>query len=252
MLLHHRIEGSGPTVVLLHPVGLDLTCFDGLVPELTPRFQVIRADMRGHGRSPAVSCDVRLADYADDVHDLLIALGLAPAAVVGFSFGGMIAQSFGLAHASDVGALVIGACPSTLSTEQREMMLERGTAAVRLGMEAVAEPTMRRWFTPAFLGSDEAQAVRQRLVTDDVRGWAAAWRAISELDTQPDLGSIAVPTLCVAGEMDTAAPPEVVQAVAAAIPNARFVVIRGTSHMLFIEQPRAVGAAIATFLAEAF
>jgi 3-oxoadipate enol-lactonase len=247
--LYHQIDGTGPAVVLLHPVGLDMTCFTALTGELSPRFQVVRLDLRGHGRSPAVACDMQLADYAEDVHELLVEFGLAPASIVGFSFGGMIAQTLALSHPTDVRALVIGACPSTLAIDQRAAMLERGTSAVRLGMEAVVEPTLERWFTPGFRTSGDAQRIARQLLADDVRGWAAAWRAISTLETQPRLAAITAPTLCLAGELDASAPPAVVRTIASAITGAQFVVVPGAPHMLFIEQPQAVARIIAGFLA---
>jgi pimeloyl-ACP methyl ester carboxylesterase len=48
--LHHKIEGSGPHVVLLHPVGLDLTFLEPVAAELCRSFAVLSIDLRGHGR----------------------------------------------------------------------------------------------------------------------------------------------------------------------------------------------------------
>ena len=49
--LYYEIEGDGQTIVLLHAVGLDLTCWEAQVEVLAPRFRVLRVDLRGHGRS---------------------------------------------------------------------------------------------------------------------------------------------------------------------------------------------------------
>ena len=80
-------------------------------------------------------------------------------------------------------------------------------------------------------------AARERLLSTDVRGWADAWTAIAAIDTAPRLKDIRVPTLCLVGELDKSTPPPVVQKIADAIPGARFVVMPGGPHMLFIEQP---------------
>lgn len=103
--LHHKIEGSGPHVVLLHPVGLDLTFLEPLAVELRRNFTVLSVDLRGHGHSPASPPAQSLDDYADDVHVLLGARGFAPAAVAGFSFSGMVAQHRALNYPKDVSAL---------------------------------------------------------------------------------------------------------------------------------------------------
>jgi pimeloyl-ACP methyl ester carboxylesterase len=112
-LLNHAIEGSGPNVVLLHPVGLDLACWDEVVKALAGRYRVLRVDLRGHGKSSAAAPGATLADYAEDVHALLSHLRFAPAAVVGLSFGGMITQTLAINHPEDVSALAICGCPCT-------------------------------------------------------------------------------------------------------------------------------------------
>ena len=94
----------------------------------------IRVDLRGHGASPTAPPALALADYAEDVHALLTRLRCAPAAVVGFSFGGMLAQVVALTYPQDVNALVISACPSTLSDEGRAVVAGRGAQAERRGM----------------------------------------------------------------------------------------------------------------------
>jgi 3-oxoadipate enol-lactonase len=47
--LHHKIDGSGAHVVLLHPVGLDLTFLEPVAAELRRNFTVLSVDLRGHG-----------------------------------------------------------------------------------------------------------------------------------------------------------------------------------------------------------
>jgi 3-oxoadipate enol-lactonase len=248
--LHHVIEGTGPRVAMLHPVGLDLTFLQPVAAELSRRYTVLRVDARGHGQSPATPPADRLEDYADDLHALLAQREFAPCAVVGFSFGGMIAQTLALRHPQDVSALVPCACPSTLAEQNRAVAAERGATAECGGMEAVLDATLARWFTDAFRAGSGAEPARRRLLADDVGGWAHAWRAMARIDTAPHLHAIRVPTLCIAGEVDKSSPPEVVAAIAMAIPGARFTTIPGAPHMLFIEQPHAVAKAILAFLDE--
>jgi pimeloyl-ACP methyl ester carboxylesterase len=68
--LHHKIGGTGPHVILLHPVGLDLTFLEPVAAELCRSFTVLNVDLRGHGHSPASPPARSLDDYADDVHVL--------------------------------------------------------------------------------------------------------------------------------------------------------------------------------------
>lgn len=250
MELNYRLEGAGPRIVLLHPVGLDLTSFDELTAELSGRFQVLRPDLCGHGGSPRIEGDAvpQLEDFAQDVQALMHHLRHTPAVIIGFSFGGMVAQTLALNHPDDVNGLVSSACGSTFSGETRRVLRERGDAALRNGMASVVDSTVERWFTAGFreLGGDTA--VRQRLLTDDTRSWKQTWYAIAELDTAQRLHEIAVPTLCLAAEKDASVSPETVAAIAKAIPGARFAVVPNAPHMLFIEAPQAAAAVITEFL----
>jgi 3-oxoadipate enol-lactonase len=249
--LHYDIQGTGPHVVMLHPVGLDLTCFDQLAAMLSKRFTVLRVDLRGHGRSTSTHPAHSLEEYAEDVHALLGSLNFAPAGIVGFSFGGMVAQVLALTYPEDAAALVIAACASTLSDEARRVLAERGTQAQREGMSAVLETTLQRWFSIASQERDGVRQVRECLLAADVDAWAQAWRAMAAVDTLPKLSAIRVPTLCLAGEHDVSAPPHTLEVIAQNINGARVEVVPGAPHMCFIEQPEPVGRILTDFLGNA-
>ena len=246
--LHYALEGEGPTVVLLHAVGLDLTCWDAQAPALRPKFRVLRVDLRGHGRSDVPPPPYTLEGFAEDVHELLGALQLAPAHVIGLSLGGMVAQILALDYPQAVRSLVLADTNSTLPPDARPAMVERGEAAKRGGMSAVVDTTLARWFTPGFLGADVVARCRERLLTDDVQAWAASWRAISELDTEPRLKEVRVPTLVITGEADAAAPVARAQAMAGLIPGARLDIVAGAPHMAPLERPDLFNAAVLEFL----
>ncbi len=246
--LYYEVEGDGQPVLLLHPIGLDLTCWDAQVAALVPGFRVLRVDLRGHGRSQVPRAPYSLAGMAGDAHGLLQTLQIGAAHVIGLSLGGMVAQVLALEHPDDVRSLVLADTVSTLTPEARAAILERGAAARRGGMAAVLDTTLARWFTQGFLQAPVARRCRERLLADDVEGWAGAWQAISEVETQPRLKDIRVPTLVIAGEADVSAPPARAEAMAAAIPGARLHIVPGAPHMLPLEQPAAFNAAVLDFL----
>lgn len=246
--LHHQVDGRGPRVLLLHPIGLDLRCFEPLVAELAGRHTVLRVDLRGHGKSPSGLPAPALEDYAEDVHALLTEIGFLPTAVVGFSFGGMVAQLLALDHPQDVSALVIAACAATLEADGRRILAERGATAERHGMSTVLDATTARWFSPEFLARGDDRDVRQQLATLAVGTWADAWRAMSTIDAAARLHEVKVPTLCLAGGADQSAPPDTVRQIARRIAGSRFEVVAGAPHMLFIEHRREVAAILDDFL----
>jgi pimeloyl-ACP methyl ester carboxylesterase len=112
----------------------------------------------------------------------------------------------------------------------------------------VLAATLERWFTPGFRAAGRADAATARLLSNDVEGWAQAWHAMAAIDTLPRLGSVRVPTLCLAGECDVSSPPAAMKEVAAAIPGARYAELAGAPHMLFIEQPAETARVLGDFL----
>jgi 3-oxoadipate enol-lactonase len=250
MILNHAVEGAGRSVLLLHPVGIDLSFLAPLAALLAKHYRVMRMDLRGHGGSPLMPLAHDLGDFADDVHDTLAHSGFGPCAVVGFSFGGMVAQTLALRHAADVSALIPCAGPCTQTPEGRIVAASRGTDALERGMGVVLEAAMDRWFTPAFRASGGADAAEKYLRERDPCGWAQGWKAIAAIDTLPHLPQVCVPTLCIAGELDKSSPPEKVKMIADAVPGAQFRVVAGAPHMLFIEQPEAVAQEIIAFLGD--
>lgn len=246
--LNYDLGGQGPSVVLLHPVGLDLTFLAPVAAILRKEFTVLTVDQRGHGKSPASAPAHSLVDYADDVHAVLARFALAPAAVVGFSFGGMVAQELALKYPQDVSALVICASRDSFPPVVRDIARARGDDARQRGMADVLEATLDRWFTPAFRAGGKDDAAKARLLSGDVEGWAQAWHAMAAVDTAARLRKVRAPTLCLAGELDKSSPPDVVKDMVAAIPGARYAELAGAPHMLFLEQPEATARVVGDFL----
>jgi 3-oxoadipate enol-lactonase len=248
MKLNYTLEGQGKNVVFLHPVGLDLTCWDAVAAQLAGKYRLLRVDLRGHGRSPRVEHALEIADFASDVNELLIELNFVPSAVVGLSFGGMVAQAYALEFSHGLSKLVVAGCPCTLPDAGRDILRARGRAALVQGMEPLIEETLQRWFTPPFIASGGAEGIRRRLITTDPAAWNSAWHAIASLHTAPRLHEILVPTLCIAGELDFAAPPAALLEIARRVPNSRVLVLPGTPHMMQVERPDLVASTLSAFL----
>lgn len=242
--------GSGPLVLLLHPVGLDKTFWDPLPARLSDRFEVMAVDLAGHGESPPAARPGSMEDRVADIAGLIESTGRGRACVLGVSFGGMIAQNLALARPELVSALVLTACPGRIAPEARETLRQRGADAEANGMEAILDATLRRWFTEPFLSTEVVARVRERLLANSVSGWAAAWEAIATHDALDQLHAVKVPTLVVAGEHDLSTPVEAKRALAAAVPGSRLEIIPGAPHMLQIECAETYAGIVSAFLDE--
>ncbi len=88
----YRLAGSGPVLVLIHGITSSSRTWERVLPALAEHHTVLAPDLLGHGESAKPRGDYSLGAYASGVRDLMIALGLTPATVVGHSLGGGIAM----------------------------------------------------------------------------------------------------------------------------------------------------------------
>ena len=99
ILLHgHRmtflIAGEGPAVALIHGVAGRAGQWEKVIELLSRSYTVVAPDLLGHGESAKPRGDYSLGAHATGIRDLLVALGLTRASIVGHSFGGGIAMQF--------------------------------------------------------------------------------------------------------------------------------------------------------------
>ena len=88
--LYYELSGSGEPLVLVHGSWGDHHVWDDVVARLAPSFRVLAYDRRGHSASERPVGQGSVFEDADDLAGLIDELGLAPAHVVGNSFGGVI------------------------------------------------------------------------------------------------------------------------------------------------------------------
>ncbi|MFE5480974.1 alpha/beta fold hydrolase [Streptomyces sp. NPDC056527] len=99
--------GSGPPVVLLHGLAGHAGEWDALARALSPRYQVVAVDQRGHGASERLPREVSRAAYVADVVAVLEQLDLHRPVLIGQSLGGHTAMLTAAAHPHLVRALVL-------------------------------------------------------------------------------------------------------------------------------------------------
>lgn len=247
--LNWRQDGpaSGPTVLLVHALGLDLRLWDGIVPLLPAHLHLIRLDLRGHGQSPVPPPPYRLGMLVRDAEVLLDGLGVRDAVVVGLSLGGLVAQGLAAKRLDLVRALVLSNTAARIGT--RAMWDDRAAAVESGGIAAIADGVLARWFPPR--AQDGAAALRARAMLLDCppEGYRGAAAALGGADLITPTSGLRLPALCLAGSDDGATPPDMVRELAALIPGARFELMRGAGHLPPLDQPAAFAQHVAAFCA---
>ena len=81
--------------------------FINQIEHFQSRYRVIAPDTRGHGRSPRGEAPFTIAQFANDLYDFMQGLGIARAAILGFSDGANIAMKFAMQHPEMVKALIL-------------------------------------------------------------------------------------------------------------------------------------------------
>lgn len=106
--LYYDLRGQGPRLLVISGTNGDLRRKPNIFESpLVERFTVLAYDQRGLGQSSKPDRPYSMADYADDAARLMDALGWSRARVIGFSFGGMVAQEFALRHPGKVERLAL-------------------------------------------------------------------------------------------------------------------------------------------------
>ena len=255
--LYYEVHGDGPPLLLVMGIGYDSSLWTlAQVPALSTQFQVVLVDNRDAGRSSKATHPYRISDMADDLAGLLDALGIARSHLLGLSMGGMIAQEFALRHPDRLDRLVLsgtGAAPARAAVDPIRIWswvkANDATGEVFGGQQFVS------LFSTSFLRNHQAVRDTAELIASNPypmspEAYQRQADAYGQFDALDRLGAIAAPTLVVVGEQDLVTPPWIAKEVAAAIPGARFELIRGdgSSHVVPIERPDDFNGLVSDFL----
>lgn len=161
--LYYELEGDGPPLVLVHGSWDDHRSWDYLLPNLVPRFRVLRYDRRGHGASECPPGQGRISEDVADLAGLIERLDLAPAHIVGHSYGATVTLLLALEHPQ--------LCRTVTIHEPPVLNLLAGTEAA--GLFAEARRRMQRVVDLLIDGQTE-QATR--MFVDEVGFGPGTWQ----------------------------------------------------------------------------
>jgi 3-oxoadipate enol-lactonase len=246
----YRAGFEGPPIVFLHGVGGDHAAWRPQLLHFASCFRCFAWDMPGYGASPPR--EMTFPALAGALAELLDALSLPRVHLVGQSLGGMIAQEFAATHGDRLLSLALIATSPAFGRSDKDWQqkfiddrigaLERGKTMPELARANVGR-IVGSGSDPA--GVEIAIACTANL---PVESYKQAIRMIVGFDRRESLANIKVPTLAMAGAVDSVAPAPMMEKMAGRIPGARFVAMPGAGHLINLEQPAAFNAALGGFL----
>ncbi|MCC6312593.1 MAG: alpha/beta fold hydrolase [Thermomicrobiales bacterium] len=234
---------AAANIVFLHGLGGSISTWTQVLGEFVPEARVAALDLPGHGRSDkpdAAETDYSVAAMATTVGDAIVALGMAPAVIVGHSMGAAVALQIALERPKIVRGLVL-VNGAGLGKEISATLVDR----------VEAEPSLdeARQMLELFFENKRlilARGVEEMHQARSAPGADAALKAVAaaafdregqKVSFVDRLGDITVPTLIVWGEFDRVIPVGHAAAAAKAIPGSWLEVFEGIGHVPQIEAP---------------
>jgi pimeloyl-ACP methyl ester carboxylesterase len=261
----YRVTGSGPPIVLIHGMLNSSSHWQSVALNLASDYTVIAPDLIGHGDSAAPRGDYSLGAHAASIRDLLAAVGIDRATIVGHSLGGGVAMQFFYQFPQRVERLVLissGGLGHEVSPVLR-------TAALP-GMSALLSLTINPRLLSAL--AETGRRLRQRGVRAGVHMQAVA-RALSPLENADARGAFlhtlravidvhgqrvsatdrlylleSLPTMIVWGERDNTIPLIHGRNAHQAIPHSRFRTLPQAAHFPHLEDPDGLSEVLREFI----
>lgn len=234
--IHYKTKGSGYPIILLHGVFQDMDVFEPLIKKLSKNYQVISIDLRGHGLSDTPH-DSRVDDYISDIQQLLNALFINSAYVIGLELGATIATGLTYKNPDLINGMVLINPTDDHSTFPDNRIYDRHADEIRTMSDEDKEKYLLRFryknikqakkFVKAHIPSNDLQTMEEEI---------AVKRSFKDFDIISLLPDIETRTLVISGQYDGKILYSEGKRISELLPNAEFKLFEGSGELPFIEE----------------
>ncbi len=246
--IHAEVHGTAePALVFLHYWGGTSRTWRKVTAELEGQFKTVAYDARGWGKSDKTLAGYKLADLADEALSLVKALGIKQYVLVGHSMGGKVAQLAASRRPEGLLGLILVAPAQPTPRHNPDEMREQ-----QLHAYDNRENVLKAIGSGRLTARPPSPEILEQIVEDSLSGSREATMAypmesILE-DISAEVANINVPTVLLAGELDQVDSIERHKTeVLAYLPNAEFKIIKGSGHLIPIDEPVQLAKEIASF-----
>ena len=231
-------RASGAPVILLHGLGDSWRSFEAVLTRLPPTIRAVAVTLRGHGDASRPE-HYSFETMASDVVQLMDAVGLTAAVVVGHSMGSVVAQHLAVLAPDRVLGLVLIGGFATLEGDPRVQASWQSTVSA---LDDPVDPAFVRAFQASTLTRPVPASWLDGVVAESLKLPARVWRALwrMHLDSPACVGargSGPVPTTLLWGDDDAFVPRQQQERLQTLWPGARLRIYAGHGHALHWEAP---------------
>ncbi len=252
--LYYEVHGQGPPLLFVSGLGGTANFWSSHVEHFAASHTVILHDHRGTGQSSPSEIDYSIAQMADDVVQLMDALGVEHADLLGHSTGGAIGQSLALDHAQRLGKLVLSATWAGKDPYFELLFTGKRRILVELGAEEYLRALLMDAYPPEWL-RDHADAVARPSPADVAARVPSLYcgtsriDAILDWDRRLEVGGIASETLVICARDDVITPAYLSEELAKLIPGASAHYLDNGGHFYTNSRAEEFRIAVSRFLA---
>jgi 3-oxoadipate enol-lactonase len=259
---HYYEQTAGdPPLVLIHGAFADVSMWDPQWQFFANKHQLLRYDLRGHGRTgPSTLQQYTIDTFADDLATLLESLAFHRPVICGQSFGGVVAQALAVHHPGSLRGLILSSSMVAIDLTLMDKLLCNVIFPKWAMLLAIRLLTVKRYVLfslwlgrltkgKQFLSNDPARQdyLQQCMLDMESHEYLKIWSALYNFHLLP-LERITCPTLVLNGELEPKGMFAHSQTILRLVPQANAEIIPAVHHASNMDNPQAFNRAIQAFL----
>lgn len=248
--------GQGPSLVLIHGVGLRLEAWVDQLEALSKNYTVYAVDMPGHGESSVMKECTDISKYTDVIARWVKTELKSSVVMVGHSMGSMIALNFAIRYSKLCSGVLALNSVYRRSAEAKKAVLERVQQIKHdINAQNVTGP-VARWFDYPVQGNDVVYAdlCCQWLSQAPLDGYRQAYEVfcLNDGPAESDLEALAVPAMFITGRNDPNSLPSMSENMAAICPKGESYIVENARHMAPLTHSNEINPIMIDFASRCF
>lgn len=234
--INYKQEGCGKTIIFIHGLSDNLNYWNQLTDTLKNNFEVISYDLRGHGKTTLGNKKITVEILADDLNNLMNALNIKKATLVGLSLGGNVALMQAINNPEKVSSLVIMSSSAEVD-EKLALRFKEFYDALDNSYESFYDAIIKYVLPKEILEKNHEKlemVKKESAKISNVDGIKQCIKGGSHYNISQKIKNIEVPTLILTGADDDITDATLQEKLCKNIKNSKMIIFKNTKHNLLI------------------